>query len=178
MELPGGLVRFLEVWEQFWWGETQKNNHGFWEEWKLKPWWSAIFSEVLPYASWVKKAHDFIVHCAQKSHSCNYHSPESTTSSRSTGIMSVGLQRCLFELFNWHSKTLPRNDISSVSFNCRRSAQTKMLSRIWQIGNILLSQCCSTYPKMSYFNNPKSQFNCALVGRESKTIATNIAEKL
>lgn len=51
-------------------GEAQKNNHGFWEEWKLKPWWSGIFCEVLPYASWVKRAHDFIVHCIQNSHNC------------------------------------------------------------------------------------------------------------
>lgn len=30
---------------------------------------------------------------------------------------------------------------------------------------------------MSYFSDPKAPFNCALSGRESKTIKTNTAEK-
>lgn len=132
---------FLELWEQFWWGEAQKNNHAFGEEWKLKPWWSVTSLKCFRMPPKSRKGHNFIVHCAQKSHSCYYRSPESTTSPCSAGIVSGGgLQCCWFD-FSSRSKTLPRNDISSVCFNCRRSTWTKMSGN----RQIQRSQCYGIY---------------------------------
>lgn len=158
--VPGGLLRCLEVWEQFWWGETQKNNHGFWGVWNLKPWSSVIFCEVLPYASGLKKAHSLFV--ALRSHivAIIVH-PDPPHQDCQSGPKHV----CLISTSM--RKQFPRNAFFQVSDLSGEISTDEDV--VWNLANrnIQLSQCDSKYPNSSYSSKAKSYFNRARVERDS-----------
>lgn len=133
--IPEGLLRCLEVWEQFWWGETQKNNHvlfffqgGGGENWNRGQARSSLKCFRMPPES--KDPRFYCSLCSEVTSLQLSFTRIHHRSPRFTGIMLVGLKRCLYD-FNLHSKALPRNGIPSVRLNCRWSARTKMSPGIW-----------------------------------------------
>lgn len=98
----------------------------------------------------------FIVRRAQKSHSCYYCSPGSTTPG-----LSVGLKTGLFDV-NFHAKTFPRNAFFQVS---DLTAQTRMSSGIWWAATS--SSHSVTVNNQTYSSKAKSYFDRACVSGES-----------